>query len=77
MKHKKAKQIFNLIDIFISFDRRVNFLKYKQPEKDLSHLDKSEVFKIIHHLEDEPKHGISARPEKVVAADDIRQIYIK
>lgn len=52
----------------------MNFLKYKKPEKDLSNLDRSEVFKIIHHMEGEPRHGIQVRPPKVMAEEDVRNV---
>lgn len=60
--------------IISHFCFRVNFLKYKKPEKDLSNLNRSEVFKIIHHIEREPRAGIPARPEKVMAADDVIRV---
>lgn len=59
---------------FLTFIFRINFLKYKKPEKDLSNLKSSEVFKIIHHLEKEPKHGIQVRPAKVAAEEDMRNV---
>lgn len=59
-------------DVILYF--RVNFLKYKKPEKDLSNLKSSEVFKIIHHIEKEPRKGIPARPEKVMASDDVLRV---
>ncbi|XP_037047059.1 uncharacterized protein LOC119081915 isoform X2 [Bradysia coprophila] len=50
----------------------INFLKYKKPEKDLSNLNRSEVFRIIHNIEKDPKHGIQVRPPKVLAEEDVR-----
>lgn len=52
-------------------------MKYKKPEKDLSNLDRSEVFKIIHHMEREPNHGIQVRPPKVMAEEDVRNVRLK
>lgn len=54
--------------------RRVNFLKYKKPEKDLSNLDRSETFKYIHHIEREPRHGIQVRPAVSMAEEDVRNV---
>ncbi|XP_055313334.1 uncharacterized protein LOC129574841 isoform X2 [Sitodiplosis mosellana] len=50
----------------------VNFLKYKKPERDLSNLNKSEVFKMIHDSETKPASRISERPPKVFSADDFK-----
>ncbi|XP_037911267.1 titin isoform X2 [Hermetia illucens] len=55
----------------VSTDPRVNFLKYKKPEKHID-LEKSEVYKVIHELDHSPKRGIEFRPEKVVAEADVR-----
>ncbi|KAG4078071.1 hypothetical protein HA402_002122 [Bradysia odoriphaga] len=52
----------------------INFLKYKKPEKDLSNLNRSEVFRIIHNIEKDPKHGIQVRPPKVLAEEDVRSV---
>lgn len=52
---------------------RVNFLKYKKPEKHID-LEKSEVYKVIHELDHSPKRGIEFRPEKVVAEADVRSV---
>lgn len=64
--------------IFINVSKtnlyRVNFLKYKKPEKDLSNLDRSEVFKIIHNMEYQPRSGIQVRPPKVMAEEDVRKV---
>lgn len=61
-------------NIFISILKRINFLKYKKPEKDLSNLNRSEVFRIIHNIEKDPKHGIQVRPPKVLAEEDVRSV---
>lgn len=53
---------------------RVNFLKYKKPEKDLSNLDRSETFRIIHHIEREPRHGIPVRAPMVLCEEDVRNV---
>lgn len=53
---------------------RVNFLKYKKPEKDLSNLDRSETFKIIHQKEREPRHGIQVRPPMVLCEEEVRMV---
>jgi PDZ and LIM domain protein 5/6/7 len=49
-------------------------LKYQKPEKDVSFIKNSETYKMIHHLDKEPESGIEARPEKVVAEEDLRRI---
>ncbi|EGK97342.1 AGAP003939-PD [Anopheles gambiae str. PEST] len=50
----------------------VNFLKYQKPEKDLSFIKNSDVYKLVHDM-DPPKSGIELRPEMVVAEEDVRK----
>lgn len=50
----------------------VNFLKYQKPEKDLSFIKNSDVYKLIHD-QDAPKCGIELRPEMVLAEEDVRK----
>ncbi|XP_058061362.1 PDZ and LIM domain protein Zasp isoform X2 [Anopheles bellator] len=50
----------------------VNFLKYQKPEKDLSFIRNSDVYKLVHDM-DPPKSGIELRPEMVVAEEDVRK----
>ncbi|XP_058812038.1 uncharacterized protein LOC131676762 isoform X2 [Topomyia yanbarensis] len=50
----------------------VNFLKYQKPEKDLSFIKNSDVYKLIHD-KDPPKTGIELRPEMVLAEEDVRK----
>lgn len=52
---------------------RVNFLKYQKPEKDLSFIKNSDVYKLIHD-QDAPKCGIELRPELVIAEEDVRKV---
>lgn len=52
---------------------RVNFLKYQKPEKDLSFIRNSDVYKLVHDM-DPPKSGIELRPEMVVAEEDVRKV---
>lgn len=47
----------------------INFLKYQPPPKNLDHLQRSAVYKMIHEMEPPPK-GISTRTEKILAAED-------
>lgn len=51
----------------------VNFMKYQKPEKKVD-LDKSEVYKVLHHLDKSPIRGIEVRPPVVVAEADIRRV---
>lgn len=51
---------------------RVNFLKYQKPEKKIN--TNSDVFRIVHNMDKEPKQGIAARPEKIMAEEDIRSV---
>uniref|UniRef100_A0A182ILV2 PDZ domain-containing protein n=1 Tax=Anopheles atroparvus TaxID=41427 RepID=A0A182ILV2_ANOAO len=51
----------------------VNFLKYQKPEKDLSFIRNSDVYKLVHDIEP-PKSGIELRPELVVAEEDVRKV---
>ncbi|XP_029729769.2 pinin isoform X6 [Aedes albopictus] len=50
----------------------VNFLKYQKPEKDLTFIKNSDVYKLIHD-QDTPKSGIELRPELVLAEEDVRK----
>lgn len=50
----------------------VNFLKYQKPEKDLTFIKNSDVYKLIHD-QDAPKCGIELRPELVLAEEDVRK----
>lgn len=52
----------------------MNFLKYQKPEKDVSFIKNSETYKLIHGLDSQPTCGISNRPEKVAAEDDIKRV---
>ena len=56
---------------------RVNFLKYHKPEKDVSFIKNSAVYKLIHGLDGQPNCGISNRPEKVAAEADIKRVSVK
>nr|XP_040226920.2 uncharacterized protein LOC120951960 isoform X2 [Anopheles coluzzii] len=56
----------------LGYDDRVNFLKYQKPEKDLSFIKNSDVYKLVHDM-DPPKSGIELRPEMVVAEEDVRK----
>ncbi|XP_065072921.1 uncharacterized protein Zasp67 isoform X2 [Ochlerotatus camptorhynchus] len=51
----------------------VNFLKYQKPEKDLTFIKNSDVYKLIHD-QDAPKCGIELRPELVLAEEDVRKV---
>lgn len=51
----------------------VNFLKYQKPEKDLTFIKNSDVYKLIHD-QDAPKSGIELRPELVLAEEDVRKV---
>ncbi|XP_061505874.1 proteoglycan 4 isoform X1 [Anopheles gambiae] len=57
----------------LGYDDRVNFLKYQKPEKDLSFIKNSDVYKLVHDM-DPPKSGIELRPEMVVAEEDVRKV---
>ncbi|XP_053681738.1 uncharacterized protein LOC128732499 [Sabethes cyaneus] len=57
----------------LGYDDRVNFLKYQKPEKDLSFIKNSDVYKLIHD-QDPPKSGIELRPELVLAEEDVRKV---
>ncbi|XP_065072922.1 uncharacterized protein Zasp67 isoform X3 [Ochlerotatus camptorhynchus] len=56
----------------LGYDDRVNFLKYQKPEKDLTFIKNSDVYKLIHD-QDAPKCGIELRPELVLAEEDVRK----
>lgn len=53
-------------------DLRVNFMKYQKPERKID-LNRSEVYKVIHHLDMAPVRGIEVRAPLVAAEEDIRQ----
>ncbi|XP_029729765.2 pinin isoform X1 [Aedes albopictus] len=57
----------------LGYDDRVNFLKYQKPEKDLTFIKNSDVYKLIHD-QDTPKSGIELRPELVLAEEDVRKV---
>uniref|UniRef100_A0A182M6B3 PDZ domain-containing protein n=1 Tax=Anopheles culicifacies TaxID=139723 RepID=A0A182M6B3_9DIPT len=72
----KAKKFSNcelLVEKFESELFKVNFLKYQKPEKDLSFIKNSDVYKLVHDM-DPPKSGIELRPEMVVAEEDVRKV---
>ncbi|XP_032590556.1 putative mediator of RNA polymerase II transcription subunit 12 isoform X3 [Drosophila grimshawi] len=50
----------------------VNFMKYQKPERKLDY-NRSEVYKVIHHLDRAPIRGIEVRAPLVAAESDIRQ----
>ncbi|XP_034106177.1 uncharacterized protein LOC117569212 isoform X7 [Drosophila albomicans] len=50
----------------------VNFMKYQKPERKID-LNRSEVYKVVHHLDRAPLHGIEVRAPLVAAESDIRQ----
>lgn len=55
-----------------SLSLRVNFMKYQKPERKID-LNRSEVYKVIHHLDRAPVRGIEVRAPLVAAEEDIRQ----
>lgn len=55
---------------------RVNFMKYQKPEKKID-LNRSEVYKVIHHLDRQPVRGIEVRPPVVPAEVDIRKVALQ
>lgn len=66
--------LYFLLSLLLLLLNRINFLKYKKPEKDLSNLNRSEVFKLIHNTDDQRPSGIALRPAKVLAVDDFSHI---
>ncbi|CAH1108901.1 unnamed protein product [Psylliodes chrysocephalus] len=48
---------------------RINFMKYTPPPKKLDHLQRSEVYRLIHGMEP-PTKGITTRPEKILPEQD-------
>ncbi|XP_039963697.1 uncharacterized protein LOC120776781 isoform X2 [Bactrocera tryoni] len=54
----------------------VNFMKYQKPEKKID-LNRSEVYKVIHHLDRQPVRGIEVRPPVVPAEVDIRKVALQ
>ncbi|XP_070064745.1 histone acetyltransferase KAT6A isoform X4 [Drosophila virilis] len=56
----------------LGYDARVNFMKYQKPERKID-LNRSEVYKVIHHLDRAPVRGIEVRAPLVAAESDIRQ----
>lgn len=47
-------------------------MKYQKPERKID-LNRSEVYKVIHHLDRAPVRGIEVRAPMVAAEEDIRQ----
>ncbi|XP_036335876.1 titin-like [Rhagoletis pomonella] len=60
----------------LGYDPRVNFMKYQKPEKKID-LNRSEVYKVIHHLDRQPVRGIEVRPPVVPAEVDIRKVALQ
>ncbi|XP_018793530.1 PREDICTED: RE1-silencing transcription factor isoform X3 [Bactrocera latifrons] len=60
----------------LGYDPRVNFMKYQKPEKKIG-LNRSEVYKVIHHLDRQPVRGIEVRPPVVPAEVDIRKVALQ
>ncbi|XP_012159444.1 plectin isoform X2 [Ceratitis capitata] len=60
----------------LAYDPRVNFMKYQKPEKKID-LNRSEVYKVIHHLDRQPVRGIEVRPPVVPAEVDIRKVALQ
>ncbi|XP_011183650.2 microtubule-associated serine/threonine-protein kinase 2 isoform X2 [Zeugodacus cucurbitae] len=60
----------------LGYDPRVNFMKYQKPEKKID-LNRSEVYKVIHHLDRQPVRGIEVRPPMVPAEVDIRKVALQ
>ncbi|KAK9721579.1 hypothetical protein QE152_g20795 [Popillia japonica] len=48
---------------------RINFLKYQPPPKNLEHLQKSAVYRLVHDIEPPPR-GVIARDTKILAEQD-------
>lgn len=60
-----------LLRLYKYNDGRVNFLKYQKPEKKID-LNRSEVYKVVHHLDRQPVRGIEVRAPVVPSEADIR-----
>ncbi|XP_065164003.1 uncharacterized protein [Atheta coriaria] len=50
--------------------KKINFLKYQPPPKNLDHLKNSEVYKMVHNMGPDTDTGIFTRPEKVISGQD-------
>ncbi|KAJ8913518.1 hypothetical protein NQ315_017069 [Exocentrus adspersus] len=50
--------------------KRINFLKYQPPPKNLDYLQRSEVYRLVHDMEPPVLRGIVSRAEKVPAVQD-------
>ncbi|GJQ86449.1 hypothetical protein Trydic_g10356 [Trypoxylus dichotomus] len=48
---------------------RINFLKYQPPPRNLEHLQKSAVYRLVHDIEPPPR-GVIARDSKILAEQD-------
>nr|XP_023013824.1 uncharacterized protein LOC111503692 isoform X3 [Leptinotarsa decemlineata] len=49
--------------------KKINFLKYQPPPKNLDYLQRSEVYRLVHDMEP-PVRGIVSRPEKILPEQD-------
>lgn len=56
---------------FYLYIQRINFQKYKKPEKDLSNLANSEVYKLIHDMDAKSTQRISDRATKILSIKDV------
>ncbi|XP_063836074.1 golgin subfamily A member 6-like protein 22 [Ostrinia nubilalis] len=53
----------------LPYDERINFMKYEKPPVSLDHLQHSDVYKLIHNMEQEPPKRVEMRTPVIAEAD--------
>ncbi|XP_060517139.1 glutamic acid-rich protein isoform X2 [Cylas formicarius] len=66
---KISKMIETYSEVLVGKTKGINFLKYQPPPKNLSYLQNSEVYRLIHGM-DQPMRGVGVRAEKILSEKD-------
>ncbi|GBP74222.1 hypothetical protein EVAR_54575_1 [Eumeta japonica] len=60
----------------LAYDERINFMKYEKPPVSLDHLKHSEVYKVVHELEDAPPRRVELLTP-AIAESDYREVGLR
>ncbi|KAK9722219.1 hypothetical protein QE152_g19798 [Popillia japonica] len=70
MTDEKIANTINMFsEVIVGRTMGINFLKYQPPPKNLEHLQKSAVYRLVHDIEPPPR-GVIARDTKILAEQD-------
>ncbi|KRT84299.1 hypothetical protein AMK59_1486 [Oryctes borbonicus] len=70
MTDEKIANTINMFsEVIVGHTKGINFLKYQPPPKNLEHLKKSAVYRLVHDIEPPPR-GVIARDSKILAEQD-------